>query len=274
MATSLDSEVSEIKADHISIQKEIEELKTLAQPLLEHSTKKVSLTRSDTMTDTVGPGSYNVSVEIGKAPVISLHRAPPRHTIPLAGRRIASQQSFAPAPNTYTPKVEFSRQTEPSFSFGHCDAKRLADLEEIATRSPGPIYSPRLSPSPGGKISTSKRDACGYFVRNSYPSPQDYQHLPSPRIKNGQFDRSAKGAYMKEYIPGLERLLRCRDGEFNVNLPLAPVRSCVTLKAQGHSGILDPNWRNPGVGTYSSALPTSERGKFSFPKASRNTRIL
>lgn len=271
-AESTETDLKEIKEDQARIQREIEELRTMAQPIVGKSNKSNSWTWAEPLSDSAGPGSYNVTGEIGKATALSLYSTSPRLTIPLA-RRAASQQTLTPSPCTYTPKVDFSLRNDPSFSFGHRDAKRLGYLEEIASRSPGPVYSPGLALANGGKISGTKRDTYSHFVRNAYPSPQDYQLVSAGRTICGRFGKSGRNDYMKEYIPGLERLLKGREGEFNSTLPAVQPRSSATLKAQGHSPLQDAGYLNPGVGTYSASLPASDRGKFSFPKAKRNTHI-
>jgi len=273
-AESTDTDLKEIKEDQARMQREIEELRAMAQPIVGKSNKSSSWTWAEPLSDSAGPGSYNVAGEIGKASALSLYSTSPRLTIPLASRRVASQQTLTtPSPCTYTPKVDFSLRNDPRFSFGHRDAKRLGYLEEIASRSPGPVYSPGLPLAAGGKISGTKRDTYSHFVRNAYPSPQDYQLTSAGRTICGRFGKSGRNDYMKEYIPGLERLLKGREGEFYSTLPTVQPHSSANLKAQGHFPLQDASYLNPGVGTYSAALPPSDRGKFSFPKAKRSTHI-
>jgi len=262
-----------IKADHKVIQQEIEKLRTLTLPLVAKASKPHSQTCTAPQSDLAGPGRYNVTGELGKSQTLSLYRSSPRLTIPLAGCRGGSQQAFWPSPGTYTPKVDFSHRSQPSFSFGHKDAKRLCYLEEIARRSPGPVYSPAPSSTPGGKIAGSKRETYRQFLRNDFPSPQHYYLMSAGATISGRFGKSAKSDYMKEYIPGIERYLKGKSSEFTANLPSVRPRNCASLKSQGHLSLLDGNWSNPGVGTYSALLPVSAKNQFSFSKAPRTTRI-
>lgn len=268
-----ETDLKDIKAEHMEIQREIDELREMAKPVVGKRDKTNSWTWAEPLSNTAGPGSYNVSGEIGKATALSLYSTSPRLTIPLAGRRAASQQTLTPSPCAYTPKVDFSLRADPSFSFGHRDSKRLGYLDEIGRRSPGPVYSPGLPLSHGGKISGSKRDTYSHFIRNAYPSSQDYQLLSAGKMVYGSFGKSGKSDYMKEYIPGLERLLKGREGEFNVTLPTLHPRNSAVLKSQGHVPLRDSSYLNPGVGAYSATLPASDRCKFSFPKAKRSTHI-
>lgn len=252
---------------------EIEKLRTITIPLVAKASKSDSWTWTEPQLDLAGPGSYNVAGELGKTQPLSLYSSSPRLTIPLAGRRGASQQAVLPSPCTYTPKVGFSHRSEPSFSFGRKDVKRLSYLEEIARRSPGPVYSPAFRPIPRGKISESKRETHRQFIRNDFPSPQHYHLMSAGPTICHRFGKSAKSDYMKEFIPGIERFLKGKGGDFTVNLPTARPRNCASLKSQGHLALLEGNWSNPGAGAYSAVLPVSPRGQFSFSKAARITHI-
>ena len=273
MADLSSQDFASISASHGAIKQEISEIRSLAQPLLSNSHKSGSLWTAE-KDNTVGPGSYDVTGDLGLRHTLSVYRGSPHAVFPRAGQSPpGSTSAFTPAPGTYSPSTSLIYRTDPKVSIAGNKFERLPYLEELKRRSPGPIYSVETGKMPGGHISASKRDTFRHFVRNNFPSPQTYTVDVKAKTMSGRFGKSGKSDYMKEYMPGMERLLKGREGEFTANMDSAPVTGNGLLKGSGHVGLVNSYIVSPGVGSYSTETLKSERCKFSFPKAVRRTDL-
>lgn len=219
-----------------------------------------------------GPGSYNVSMDLGQQSPLSHLSTSPRPVVPRAriGQPLSLLGSQSPPLNHYSPNSTAVLKGNPVISFSQADLSRLPYLAEMKVRSPGPVYLQASPVLKGGRISMSKRDTYASFVLNSNPSPQQYDPQRLGRRPNGRFTKSIRGHTIKEYFPGGERAFKGTGGVFNGHL-IQPLPPCsAVMSNSGHQPLLLTHCLNtPAVGRYDTLSPTSQRAKFSFPKASK-----
>ena len=298
-ATRLPAELQAIQDELTRMKAEFQSLKQVAQPLLLAEPKLSSrilqlaqprkTSRSNSVTtlakwswaDPVdvgaGPGSYNVTTDIAKTETLSSFRNLPKAFISRT-RHLSSEiegKKGAPPLTQYTPNTTLVQRQFPKLSFGQADVNRLPEFERLRKRSPGPIYKVEAEGVSGGRISTSKRDTFASFVRNVYPSPQHYAYELPRTQRAAQFGTGSKEVGVKQYLPGIERYMRGREGELSTNPPdhLTQLTGGSTLKNSGHAQLYAGSAGNPGAGTYPTAWIQSDKGKFSFGKAARRIDI-
>jgi len=298
-ATRLPAELQAIQDELTRMKAEFQSLKQVAQPLLLAEPKLSSrilqlaqprkTSRSSSVTtlakwswaDPVdvgaGPGSYNVTTDIAKTETLSSFRNLPKAFISRT-RHLSSEiegKKGAPPLTQYTPNTTLVQRQFPKLSFGQADVNRLPEFERLRKRSPGPIYKVEAEGVSGGRISTSKRDTFASFVRNVYPSPQHYAYELPRTQRAAQFGTGSKEVGVKQYLPGIERYMRGREGELSTHPPdhLTQLTGGSTLKNSGHAQLYAGSAGNPGAGTYPAAWIQSDKGKFSFGKAARRIDI-
>lgn len=268
----LTQELKDLKRQFLKLRKET---RPLVHQSANNSPKRLKWSWADPVDDGAGPGSYNVSFDLGRHLPLSHLSTSPRATLPRAscGKPLSLLGSQSPPLNRYSPKSSLVLKTDPIVSFSQADFSRLPYLADMKARSPGPVYLHHPAEHKGGRISSSKRDTIASFILNHNPSPQHYHPKVPIRSLNGQFAKSTRGHTVLEYFPGGERAKKGTQGVFNGYLT-QPISPCAAvISGTGHQPLLNPqSLTTPTVGHYEPLSPSSQR-KFSFPKASKRCDV-
>ena len=276
----MEREVQQLSQELDDLKAQFLELRKTSRPFVHQSANNSPLrlkwSWADPLDAGAGPGSYNISSDLGHKSPLSHLSTSPRPIVPRAriGQPLSLLGSQSPPLNRYSPNSTAVLKADPIVSFSQADFSRLPYLAEMKVRSPGPVYLQQGQLPRGGRISISKRDTYASFVLNDNPSPQHYDPQRLGRRPNGRFAKSIRGHTIKEYFPGGERAFKGTGGVFNGNLT-QPLPPCPTvMSSTGHQPLLLVHClKTPTVGQYDFQSPTSKRGKFSFSKASKRCDV-
>lgn len=168
-------------------------------------------------------------------------------------------QSTTPNPSTYSPKYF---NTQPSVKISKTKEERLAYVDAIARRSPGPIYQEPRPSVKAAVFSSAKRELSAV----SGNSTSFYLSHGNPSTRRGfRFSDEVRGHRTMNDTPGPSTYLVKSE---------RPSRNYSAIRASGHKDLFSKSYaeftaQTPGVGTYSPSPQPTRRNLYTIPRSRR-----